>query len=54
MTPVQVFCPQVDCVGCEVKLVRLMNPWGQQEWSGKWSDKYAGLSFFGDRRRAVV
>nr|XP_019952908.1 PREDICTED: calpain-1 catalytic subunit-like [Paralichthys olivaceus] len=30
---------EVDYFGSKVKLVRLMNPWGEQEWIGKWSDR---------------
>uniref|UniRef100_A0A3P8TKF7 Calpain catalytic domain-containing protein n=1 Tax=Amphiprion percula TaxID=161767 RepID=A0A3P8TKF7_AMPPE len=28
-----------ECYGSTVRLVRLMNPWGKQEWQGEWSDK---------------
>ncbi|KAM7398125.1 hypothetical protein PAMA_006147 [Pampus argenteus] len=30
---------EVEYYGSKVKLVRIMNPWGRQEWNGKWSDK---------------
>ncbi|KAM7374440.1 hypothetical protein PAMP_007097 [Pampus punctatissimus] len=30
---------EVKYYGSKVKLVRIMNPWGRQEWNGKWSDK---------------
>lgn len=30
---------EVEYYGSKVKLVRIMNPWGKQEWSGDWSDK---------------
>ncbi|XP_035522743.1 calpain-2 catalytic subunit-like [Morone saxatilis] len=30
---------EVEYYGSKVKLVRVMNPWGQTEWNGKWSDK---------------
>ncbi|XP_053703548.1 calpain-2 catalytic subunit-like [Synchiropus splendidus] len=30
---------EVDYYGSKVKLVRALNPWGGQEWNGKWSDK---------------
>ncbi|XP_040006964.1 calpain-1 catalytic subunit-like [Xiphias gladius] len=30
---------EVEYYGSKVKLVRVMNPWGTQEWNGKWSDK---------------
>ncbi|TKS82846.1 Calpain-11 [Collichthys lucidus] len=30
---------EVEYYGSKVKLVRVMNPWGRQEWNGKWGDK---------------
>ncbi|XP_041658186.1 calpain-1 catalytic subunit-like [Cheilinus undulatus] len=30
---------EVTYYGSKVKLVRVMNPWGQTEWNGDWSDK---------------
>nr|XP_029133486.1 calpain-1 catalytic subunit-like [Labrus bergylta] len=30
---------EVQYYGSKVQLVRVMNPWGQTEWSGDWSDK---------------
>ncbi|KAG7516254.1 calpain-1 catalytic subunit-like [Solea senegalensis] len=30
---------EVEYLGSKVRLVRLFNPWGGQEWNGKWSDK---------------
>ncbi|XP_035034950.1 calpain-1 catalytic subunit [Hippoglossus stenolepis] len=30
---------EVDCLGSKVKLVRIMNPWGGQEWMGKLGDR---------------
>ncbi|KAM9788510.1 calpain-9-like [Neosynchiropus ocellatus] len=30
---------EVDYYGSKVKLVRTLNPWGEQEWNRKWSDK---------------
>ncbi|KAM9728566.1 calpain-1 catalytic subunit-like [Menidia menidia] len=29
---------EVELDGAKVKLVRIMNPWGAQEWNGNWSD----------------
>lgn len=31
---------KVEYNGSKVKLVRILNPWGEQEWTGKWSDRY--------------
>ncbi|XP_035480725.2 calpain-9 [Scophthalmus maximus] len=30
---------EVEYNGSKVKLVRILNPWGEQEWTGKWSDR---------------
>ncbi|XP_029956197.1 calpain-2 catalytic subunit-like [Salarias fasciatus] len=30
---------EVTYYGSKVRLVRVMNPWGKQEWTGKWNDK---------------
>ncbi|XP_074528552.1 calpain-2 catalytic subunit-like [Halichoeres trimaculatus] len=30
---------EVEYYGTKVRLVRIMNPWGQTEWRGDWSDK---------------
>ncbi|XP_058483679.1 calpain-1 catalytic subunit-like isoform X1 [Solea solea] len=29
---------EVECLGSKVRLVRLLNPWGEQEWNGEWND----------------
>uniref|UniRef100_A0A667WZX2 Calpain catalytic domain-containing protein n=1 Tax=Myripristis murdjan TaxID=586833 RepID=A0A667WZX2_9TELE len=36
---------QVEYDGSKARLVRLMNPWGRQEWKGKWSDRYGLLLY---------
>ncbi|XP_053298008.1 calpain-1 catalytic subunit [Pleuronectes platessa] len=30
---------EVDCLGSKVKLVRIVNPWGAQEWKGKLGER---------------
>jgi hypothetical protein len=30
---------QVESAGSLQKLIRIRNPWGEVEWTGKWNDK---------------